>query len=197
MNIFFRVICFLAVCLAFAGAGNAQAAAKAADPVVKLETSLGDILLQLNPAKAPITTANFIQYVKSGHYDGTVFHRVIKNFMIQGGGLNQDLHEKRTLAPIRNEANNGLKNRKYTIAMARTNDPHSASSQFFINTRDNDFLDFKAQTPQGWGYAVFGKVIGGQDVVDKIENVRTGNKSGYQDVPQEPVVIKKAFVVEK
>lgn len=191
-----RFFCLLALGVAMCIPAVAQAA-KEADPVVKLETNMGDILVQLNAAKAPITTSNFIQYVKSGHYDGTIFHRVIKNFMIQGGGLTQDMHEKRTSAPIHNEANNGLRNKKYTIAMARTSDPHSASAQFFINTRDNDFLDFKAQTPQGWGYAVFGKVIGGQDVVDRIEGVRTGNRSGYEDVPQQPVIIKKAVVVEK
>ena len=155
----------LALTAAFAPA-CLQAAQPAADPVVKLETNLGDIVLRLDARKAPITVANFIQYVKSGHYDGTVFHRVIKDFMIQGGGMTPELKEKRTVAPIRNEADNGLRNQKYTIAMARTSDPHSASSQFFINTKNNDFLDFKAKTPQGWGYAVFGKVIQGQNVVD-------------------------------
>lgn len=175
---------------------TSQAAQAAADPVVKLETSLGDIVLRLDARKAPITVANFIQYVKSGHYDGTVFHRVIKDFMIQGGGMTPELKEKRTVAPIRNEADNGLRNQKYTIAMARTSDPHSASSQFFINTRNNDFLDFKAKTPQGWGYAVFGKVIQGQNVVDKIEAVITGRKGHYEDVPVTPVIIKKAEVVE-
>lgn len=166
------------------------------EPVIKLETSMGNILVQLNTRKAPITTANFIQYVKSGHYDGTIFHRVIKDFMIQGGGFTPEMKEKHSQAPIRNEANNGLTNKKYTIAMARTNDPHSASSQFFINTRDNDFLNFKAQTPQGWGYAVFGKVISGQDVVDKIEKTATGRRAGMDDVPQTPVIIKKAYVME-
>lgn len=190
-----RGLAAIALVLALATSGVA-AAKKDGDTVVKLETSLGDILVQLNSRKAPITTANFVQYVKSGHYDGTIFHRVIKNFMIQGGGMTADMKEKRTQAPIRNEANNGLKNRKYTIAMARTPDPHSASSQFFINTKDNDFLDFKAQTPQGWGYAVFGKVIGGQDVVDRIEHVATGSRAGHEDVPQAPVIIKKAYVVE-
>lgn len=185
-----------AIALSLLMCAGTQAATKESDPVVKLETSVGDILVQLNARQAPITTANFIQYVKSGHYDGTIFHRVIKDFMIQGGGMTSDMREKRTLAPIRNEANNGLRNKKYTIAMARTSDPHSASSQFFINTRDNDFLDFKAETPQGWGYAVFGKVIGGQDVVNRIERVSTGNRAGHQDVPLEPVVIKKAYVVD-
>lgn len=185
--------------MALAAAADSQAAgdAKTAqNPVVKLETSLGDIYVQLDARKAPMTTANFIQYVKSGHYDGVIFHRVIKDFMIQGGGMGPDMKEKRTAAPIRNEADNGLKNKKYTIAMARTSDPHSASAQFFINTKDNSFLDFKAQTPDGWGYAVFGKVIKGQDVVDSIEKVATGRKGPYDDVPVEPVVINKAVIME-
>lgn len=191
-------ICALAMLAVAALSSETMAARKAAnDPVVKLETSMGDILVQLDEAKAPNTVANFINYVKSGHYDGTIFHRVIKNFMIQGGGMTAEMKEKRTQAPIRNEANNGLKNRKYTIAMARTGEPHSATAQFFINTRDNDFLDFKAQNPQGWGYAVFGKVIGGQDVVDKIENVATLRRAGHSDVPETPVIIKKAYVMEK
>ena len=152
--------------------------------------------MRLDARKAPISTANFVQYVKSGFYDGTVFHRVIKNFMIQGGGFTPDLKQKSARASIRNEADNGLKNKKYTIAMARTSEPHSASSQFFINTKDNDFLDFKSQTPQGWGYAVFGKVIKGQEVVDKIAAVQTGKKGYYDDVPMESVIIKKAVIVE-
>ena len=186
----------VALAVALAPATSRAAAQPSSDPVVKLETSLGDIVLRLDARKAPITVANFIQYVKSGHYDGTVFHRVIKNFMIQGGGMTPELKEKRTVAPIRNEADNGLRNQKYTIAMARTSDPHSASSQFFINTRNNDFLDFKAKTPQGWGYAVFGKVIQGQNVVDKIEAVTTGRKGYHEDVPVTPVIIKKAVVME-
>ncbi|WP_165175444.1 peptidylprolyl isomerase [Desulfovibrio sp. ZJ369] len=196
----------LALCLAlglglasfFPAAARAASSnpAQSADPAVKLETSLGDIVVRLDARKAPISTANFIQYVKSGHYDGTIFHRVIKDFMIQGGGMTAELKEKPARAPIRNEADNGLRNRKYTIAMARTADPHSASSQFFINTRDNAFLDFKSQTPQGWGYAVFGKVIKGQDVVDRIAGVATGKKGFYEDVPTTPVIIKKATVIE-
>lgn len=184
----------LAVCIGASWAYAARQTPK--EPLVKLVTSLGDITVQLDSRRAPITTANFIQYVKSGHYDGTIFHRVIGNFMIQGGGMTPDMKEKRTLAPIRNEANNGLRNKKYTIAMARTMEPHSASAQFFINTRDNDFLDFKAETPQGWGYAVFGKVVEGQNVVDQIEKVQTGNRAGHEDVPREPVIIKKAYVIE-
>lgn len=192
-----RIFCAVLLGCVIAVSGPAQAAQKADNaPEVKLETSLGDIVVRLNPRKAPITTANFIQYVKSGHYDNTIFHRVIRDFMIQGGGMTADMKEKRTLAPVRNEANNGLKNRKYTIAMARTGDPHSATSQFFINTKDNAFLDFKAQTPQGWGYAVFGEVVKGQDVVDKIENAATGHLAGHDDVPRTPVVIKKAIVLE-
>lgn len=195
-HLFKKYFLIIFACISMLSGGAALAAQKQAEPVVKLETSLGDILVQLDTRKAPITTANFIQYVKSGHYDGTIFHLVIKNFMIQGGGMTAEMKEKHTNAPIRNEANNGLKNKKYTIAMARTSDPQSASSQFFINTKDNDFLNFKAETPQGWGYAVFGKVIKGQDVVDRIENVATGRKSGHDDVPKAPVIIKKAVVVE-
>lgn len=178
----------------FLSTGSILAASQEKKPEVRLETNYGDIVVQLETRKAPITTANFIQYVKSGHYDNTVFHRVIKDFMIQGGGMTSDMKEKHTQPPIKNEANNGLKNRKYTIAMARTSEPNSATSQFFINTKDNTFLDFKG--PENWGYAVFGKVIQGQDVVDKIEAVRTGVKARYEDVPLEPVIIKKAEVIE-
>ena len=195
IRIFFRAVT-LTLCLGavLALAGQAQAADP--DPAVKLETSLGDIVVRLDARKAPISTANFVQYVKSGFYDGTVFHRVIKNFMIQGGGFTPDMKQKSARASIRNEADNGLKNKKYTSAMARTSEPHSASSQFFINTKDNDFLDFKGQNPQGWGYAVFGKVIKGQEVVDKIAAVQTGKKGYYDDVPMESVIIKKAVIIE-
>ena len=189
------LVCMLALIFSFAPVHNALAAAP--DPVVKLTTSMGEIVVRLDARKAPISTANFVQYVKAGFYDGTVFHRVIKNFMIQGGGLTAELKpQKSARAPIRNEADNGLRNKKYTIAMARTNEPHSATSQFFINVKDNDFLDFKSQTPQGWGYAVFGKVIKGQDVVDAIAAVQTGKKSYYEDVPVKTVEIKKAEMVE-
>lgn len=187
------VFAFLFAVLACSGASQAAAAP---DPVVKLETTLGDIVIRLNERKAPITCANFVQYVKSGHYDGTIFHRVIKDFMIQGGGFNEDMKEKSTHAPIRNEANNGLKNEKYTIAMARTKDPHSASAQFFINTQNNSFLDYNASRNVD-GYAVFGKVIEGQNVVDKIEAQKTGSRAGFKDVPQTPVIIKKAVVLEQ
>lgn len=187
--------CAICVLPAFA-ADTTDASSKLPDfPEVELETSLGNIVVQLDAKKAPVTVANFLNYVKSGHYNGVIFHRVIKDFMIQGGGFTPELSEKPTLAPIQNEADNGLKNRKYTIAMARTPDPHSASAQFFINTKDNDFLDFKARNPMGWGYAVFGKVIKGQDVVDRIEKVATGSKNGMDDVPMAPVVINKATVL--
>ena len=166
-----------------------------AHPVVQLKTSQGDIRVELYPEKAPKTVANFLDYVKAGQYNGTVFHRVIKGFMIQGGGFEPGLKQKPTDAPIDNEANNGLNNDTYTIAMARTNDPHSATAQFFINVNDNDFLNHSSPTPQGWGYAVFGKVVEGQDVVDKIKGVKTGNMGFHQDVPTDDVVIEKAVVV--
>jgi peptidyl-prolyl cis-trans isomerase B (cyclophilin B) len=162
---------------------------------VKLSTSHGAITLKLDAEKAPKTVANFLAYVEAGHYDNTVFHRVIKNFMIQGGGMEPGMNQKPCRAPIENEAANGLKNKRGTVAMARTNDPHSATAQFFINTVDNDFLDFKAPSGQGWGYCVFGEVIDGLDVVDKIRAVRTGNKGFHQDVPVEDVIIEKAEVV--
>jgi peptidyl-prolyl cis-trans isomerase B (cyclophilin B) len=164
--------------------------------MVELHTNHGVIKLELNAEKAPKTVANFLNYVKSGHYDGTVFHRVIDGFMIQGGGFDAAMKQKPTEAPIDNEANNGLKNERGSIAMARTNDPHSASAQFFINVADNDFLNHSSPTPQGWGYAVFGKVVEGLDVVDKIKKVKTGSKGFHQDVPVDDVVIEKAVVVE-
>jgi peptidyl-prolyl cis-trans isomerase B (cyclophilin B) len=164
---------------------------------VKLSTNHGDIVLQLDAEKAPLTVANFLAYVEAGHYSNTVFHRVIKGFMIQGGGFEPGMNEKRDKrASIQNEADNGLKNDKYTIAMARTMEPHSASAQFFINASDNDFLNHSGKNVQGWGYAVFGKVTEGQDVVDKIEAVSTGSKSGHQDVPKEDVIIEKAEIIE-
>jgi peptidyl-prolyl cis-trans isomerase B (cyclophilin B) len=159
---------------------------------VELHTTAGVIRLELDEQKAPATVANFLEYVKAGHYDGTVFHRVIKGFMIQGGGFEPGLKQKPTREPIQNEANNGLKNDKYTIAMARTSAPHSASAQFFINGTNNDFLNFKSESPQGWGYAVFGKVVAGTEVVDAIEKVRTGRSGFHDDVPLEDVMITKA-----
>ncbi|MEM5325254.1 peptidylprolyl isomerase [Paraburkholderia sp. JHI2823] len=164
--------------------------------MVELHTNHGVIKLELNAEKAPKTVANFLNYVKNGHYDGTVFHRVIDGFMIQGGGFEAGMKQKPTEAPIENEANNGLKNERGSIAMARTNDPHSASAQFFINVADNDFLNHSSPTPQGWGYAVFGKVAEGLEVVDKIKKVKTGSKGFHQDVPVDDVVIEKAVVVE-
>jgi peptidyl-prolyl cis-trans isomerase B (cyclophilin B) len=164
---------------------------------VLLKTNLGNITLTLDSAKAPKTVANFLQYVKSGHYDGTVFHRVIDNFMIQGGGMTAGLKEKKSGAQIENEANNGLKNDRGTVAMARTSDPHSATAQFFINVNDNDFLNHTAPNAQGWGYAVFGKVTDGMDVVDVIRKVKTGTTGFHQDVPAEDVLIEKASILEE
>jgi len=160
--------------------------------MVILHTNHGDITIELDSAKAPKTVENFLQYVRDGHYDHTLFHRVIDGFMIQGGGMTAGMKEKRTRAPVANEADNGLKNARYTVAMARTSDPHSATSQFFINVNDNDFLDHKAPTAQGWGYCVFGKVTAGQDVVDRIKGVGTGSSGFHQDVPREDVVIERA-----
>ena len=162
---------------------------------VLLKTNKGDITLTLDAAKAPKTVANFLAYVKSGHYDGTIFHRVIDNFMIQGGGMAPGMKQKPTQAEIENEANNGLKNVNGSIAMARTSEPHSASSQFFINVNDNDFLNHSAPTAQGWGYAVFGAVSDGMDVVNAIRKVKTGSSGFHQDVPAEDVVIEKATVL--
>jgi peptidyl-prolyl cis-trans isomerase B (cyclophilin B) len=159
---------------------------------VELQTNHGNIRVELDEAKAPESARNFLAYVDSGHYDGTVFHRVIKGFMIQGGGFAAGMKQKPTLAELRNEANNGLKNDHYTLAMARTSAPHSATAQFFINTTDNGFLNFKSESQQGWGYAVFARVVGGADVVDSIEKVKTGRSGGHDDVPVEDVVILKA-----
>jgi peptidyl-prolyl cis-trans isomerase B (cyclophilin B) len=164
---------------------------------VLLKTNKGDITLSLDSDKAPKSVANFLEYVKSGHYDGTIFHRVIDNFMIQGGGMTSGMKQKPTGAEIENEANNGLKNERSTIAMARTSDPHSATAQFFINVNNNDFLNHTAPNAQGWGYAVFGKVSDGMDVVDAIRKVKTGNAGFHQDVPTEDVIIEKATVLEE
>jgi peptidyl-prolyl cis-trans isomerase B (cyclophilin B) len=162
--------------------------------VVKLSTNFGDITIELDAEKAPITAANFLQYVEKGFYEGVIFHRVINGFMIQGGGFDANMKQKPTEAPIKNEADNGLTNDKYTIAMARTSVPDSASSQFFINVSDNDFLNHTAPTPSGWGYCVFGKVVEGMDVIDAIKGVPTTSRAGHQDVPVEPVVILNATV---
>jgi cyclophilin family peptidyl-prolyl cis-trans isomerase len=161
-------------------------------PVVTLETTKGNIDIELYPDKAPQTVANFLGYVKAGHYDGTIFHRVIPDFMIQGGGYTADMSEKDTNAPIQNEADNGLKNARGTLAMARTGDPHSATAQFFINVKDNDFLDFRSKDQMGWGYAVFGKVVGGMEAVDAIVGAPTTNFGPMSDVPVDTILIKSA-----
>ena len=162
--------------------------------MVKLHTNFGVIAIELNADKAPDTAANFIKYVEDKHFDNTIFHRVIDGFMIQGGGFEPGMKQKPTRASVKNEADNGLKNAAYTIAMARTSDPHSATAQFFINVADNDFLNFTAQSAQGWGYCVFGQVTEGQDVVDRIKKVRTGSRAGHQDVPQDDVIIERAEI---
>lgn len=162
---------------------------------VRLETTLGDITLELNQEAAPETTRNFLEYVESGYYAGTIFHRVINGFMIQGGGMDRDMRQKATKDPIKNEANNGLSNDNGTVAMARTSDPHSASAQFFINVKDNAFLNHTSETSSGWGYCVFGKVVAGMDTVEAIKGVATGSHGPHQDVPSEPIEIVKASVV--
>ena len=183
----FKPLVILSVAAAAPGAA-------AADPQVDMKTSMGTIRLELYPAKAPKSVANFLQYAKDGHFNGTIFHRVIPDFMIQGGGFDKSMRQKDTRAPIENEAKNGLKNDLGTIAMARTNQPHSASAQWFINLKDNDFLNYPGQ--DGWGYAVFGKVVSGMDVVNKIAKVPTGNSGMHQNVPREPVVIESVTVVK-
>ena len=188
-----RWVASAALALAAALPASAQQTGQnTAAPRVKLETSLGVITLELDAQKAPKTVANFVQYVKDKHYDGTVFHRVIDGFMIQGGGFTADMQQKATRPSIQNEADNGLKNLPLTVAMARTNDPHSASAQFFINIADNRFLNHTQPTLNGWGYAVFGKVVAGADVVDKIRQVRTGNRGMFENLPTTPVTILKA-----
>jgi cyclophilin family peptidyl-prolyl cis-trans isomerase len=189
----------LAAALAFVGAASAQTksggcadAMKSNAPKVKITTSMGPITLQLDKEKAPASVENFLKYVDSGHYNGTVFHRVIDSFMIQGGGFTKDLQQKPTNAPIKNEGANGLKNDAYTVAMARTGVRDSATSQFFINTVNNNMLNYSGESPQGWGYAVFGKVVDGQAVVEKIRKVPVGNSGMHQNVPTTPVVIEKA-----
>jgi len=198
-----KVGALFAICLwawaapsaALAQAGKTALPAKGSHMYVKLITSQGDIILELDQAAAPKTTANFLQYVQDGHYNGTIFHRVIPGFMIQGGGLDADLKERPTRQPIQNEAQNGLPNDVYTVSMARTPDPHSATAQFFINTKKNDSLNFTSASTSGWGYAVFGRVVKGREVVDAIENTPTHSKSYYRDLPVTPVVIEKAEVL--
>ena len=164
---------------------------------VLMTTTVGPITLELDAENAPKTVENFLSYVSSGFYDGTIFHRVIDNFMIQGGGFDAEMSQKETEAPIENEANNGLKNLRGSIAMARTQDPHSATAQFFINVKDNDFLNHTGENMQGWGYAVFGKVAEGEDVLDKIRCVQTGSSAGHQDVPVEPIIIESVTIIDQ
>lgn len=177
-------------------ANNESTSTEIKNTMITIKTNMGDIQLELDAENAPLSTANFIQYAKDGHYDGVIFHRVIPNFMVQGGGFDAAMQQKPTRQPVVNEANNGLKNDKYTVAMARTQDPHSASAQFFINTKDNDFLNFSSETTSGWGYAVFGKVTAGMDIVDAIEKVETGQVGPYSDVPKESVIIESVTVAE-
>jgi len=191
MKQLFTALFALLLCLA---SQSSHSSTQGKQPMVKLHTNKGIITFQLDPAKAPNTVKNFLEYVNSGFYSNTIFHRVIANFMIQGGGFEANMAQKKTNAPIKNEAANGLKNDIYTIAMARTGDPHSATAQFFINVKDNNFLNYPGQ--DGWGYCVFGKVVDGKDVVDTIRNVKTGNRSGFQDVPLEDVIITKAEEVK-
>lgn len=189
----FACVAVLALALALAGPARAQQA----KPLVKLTTTKGDIVLELDTEKAPVTAANFLKNVQDGFYDGLIFHRVIGGFMIQGGGMDKNMREKSGRPAIKNEADNGLKNTAYTVAMARTSDPHSASTQFFINTVDNPSLNHTAKTPSGWGYAVFGKVVEGRQTVDAIKAVATASRGMHQNVPVEPVVITKAEVLKR
>lgn len=192
MNTMRKQIFLIVFILLFTLTSNIQAETT----MVKMDTNQGTIMLELDADNAPNTVANFLTYAKEGFYDGTIFHRVISNFMVQGGGFTEDMNQKTVHDPIKNEANNGLKNDNGTIAMARTGDPHSATAQFFINVKDNDFLNFSSETSQGWGYTVFGKVTEGMDVVEKIKATETTTKGPYQDVPVEPVIIEKVTVVE-
>ncbi len=193
---FLFFILFLTTTLSFATENKMSETETETETKVKLSTTLGDIVIQLNAEKAPISAANFLTYVKEGFYDGTIFHRVIPDFMAQGGGFDTEFKQKEVHAPIKNEADNGLKNLKGTLAMARTSDPDSATAQFFINYKDSSFLDHTSPTPQGWGYAVFGKVVEGMDIVDAMAKQATGNRGGHQDVPKENIIINKAEVVK-
>ena len=201
MQRYFRLFMALGLVLALGAPGLAQSApaspAQAGKTLVKLETTKGDIVIELFKDKAPLSVGSFLANVKSGHYDGTVFHRVINGFMIQGGGFDANMREKPTGPAIKNEADNGLKNALYTVAMARTSNPHSASAQFFINVRDNRFLDHRGKTEEGWGYAVFGQVVDGKRVVDEIKGVRTGKVGMFDDVPLQPVIVKKASIISQ
>ncbi len=192
MNTLRKQIFLIVFILLFTITSNIQAETT----MVKMDTNQGTIMLELDADNAPNTVANFLTYAKEGFFDGTIFHRVISNFMVQGGGFTEDMNQKTVRDPIKNEANNGLKNDNGTIAMARTGDPHSATAQFFINVKDNDFLNFSSETAQGWGYAVFGKVTEGMDIVEKIKATETTTKGPYQDVPVEPIIIEKVSIVE-
>ena len=193
-----KILYLLLIMIVSAPYAHAAAPATTGDQkmTIRMQTSQGTIVLELDAGKAPKTVANFVEYARAGHYDGTIFHRVIPGFMIQGGGFEPGLKQKPTNAPIENEADNGLKNGIGTIAMARTNDPHSATAQFFINVANNAFLDFKAPTGSGWGYCVFGQVTDGMDVINKIEKAKTGNAGGHQDVPVDDIIIEKVTVEE-
>jgi len=193
MNTFHKLTAVVILLFAFCGPGYTQAGK---NPMVKMTTSAGVIEIELFAEDAPLSTENFRRYVSQGYFDGLVFHRVIPGFMVQGGGFEPGMRQKKTEDPIQNEADNGLKNDRGTLSMARTSDPHSATSQFFINLKDNDFLDHKGKNPNGWGYAVFGKVVNGMDVVDQIAQVPTGNNAGHGDVPLQDVVIEKAEMTE-
>ncbi len=190
----FRSLALIFVFFVLTSGCNAMNATQ--NPTVKIETSKGDLVLELYADKAPKTVENFLAYVKDGFFDGTIFHRVIPNFMIQGGGFTEDMQEKPNKDAIENEADNGLKNEVGTLAMARTSNPHSATSQFFINVKDNDFLNFSGQTQQGWGYCVFGKITKGMDVVQAMEKVETGNSGMHQDVPKEAITMTKVSIQE-
>ena len=190
-NVLRLFACVMALLLTLPGCSQADSEPKGG-PVVLMSTSMGDVKIELYEKEAPETVKNFLAYVNDKFYDGTIFHRVIPGFMVQGGGFTAAMEQKPTKPPIKNEAGNGLKNRKYTVAMARTSEPHSASSQFFINIADNEFLDYKGPSPQGWGYCVFGKVVAGQDVVDRIKGVATASKGFHENVPVTDVVITRA-----
>ena len=195
-NLILAFLLCLSATLTFATENNMTAPSTNTSNKVKLTTSLGTIIVQLNSEKAPVSSANFLTYVNEGFYNGTIFHRVIKGFMAQGGGFDASFAQKKTHDPIKNEADNGLTNKRGTLAMARTNDPNSATAQFFINYKDNTFLNHTSPTSSGWGYAVFGEVVEGMDVVDKMAEQPTGNKGGHQDVPQTDIVIEKAEVIQ-
>lgn len=191
-----RLFIVLAASILLAATSSSQAQDKQKNPMVRMTTNYGTIEIEVLPEQAPVTAENFLRYVRDGFYDGVIFHRVVPNFVIQGGGMEPGMKEKETRPAIKNEADNGLKNDRGTLSMARTNEPDSASSQFFVNLKDNDFLNHTAKTPRGWGYAVFAKVVSGMDVVDKIAKVPTSNAGFHQDVPTEDVVIEKAELVE-